>query len=302
MSQTVYATSNLYFIIPRFDRKYPPLEKVILPFSKWIYFLIIFVFFKVIALYYIFREQFSEKQSQKFIYNLLVSSLGSPLENIPTKNFPRFLVTCWLVLFLIIRTSYCSFLYYFLRSDMRIVQPITIQSVLDDYKIFSTDMMYNLLNAQPNVQSKLIHEFIPKMQIFEKAFRSGDEHGKSAYLMNFEMYGWLRKNKTWVRNRLYLVPQVVLAQQFAINTKKNSFLRPVLYDRILLFTSFGLLASSRKEHMDIKNINKFANEVKIQSMNFQDVSGIFVVWAFFLLLSFVVFLWEVMSVKCKIWS
>lgn len=294
----MFFISNLYLIIPRFDKKYPPLEKVLLPFSRWIYFFIIFVFIKVIALRYIFRERFMGQQ-RTFLYHLLVTSLGAPFERLPKKITSRFLVTCWIVLFFILRTSYCSFLYFFIRSDMRIVQPITIQSVLDNYKIFSTDVMFNLLYAQPNIQSKLIHEYDSKMAIFEQAFDSGYENGKTAFLMNIEMYGWMRKNE-WVRNRLYLVPQRVMGQHYAIYMKKNSPLKPVFYNKFLRFVSFGLMSKWRKQYMDVNNINEFSSGVKLEIMNYEDVSGVFVIWACLLALSCVVFILEFASVKFNI--
>lgn len=274
------------------------MKKVIYPFSIGIYYMILLIFIIVFTSYHFLQKRFPKEDFGNPMYNLLVSSLGSPFEKVPRSTFVRFLATSWIILFFLLRTSYSSFLYHFIRSDIKLVQPNDIPSVLANYRILSTDMMYDLLVDQPEIQSKLIHEDVGKSVIFEKAFFLEPE--LTAFIMNIEMCGYVRKTSKRFTSNLYIVPQTVLAQYYVIYMKKNSILKTAFDGKILLYHSSGLVKKWEQEYVDIKEINKYSNDITLQQMNFEDVSGIFVIWAGFLGLCLLVFVFELISLKFHI--
>lgn len=289
--------SNLYFVIPDFDKKYSPLKKILYPFSNEMYVLIIVIFLAVFIMHHFlpgnFREILMPKQKIP-IYQLVVSSLGSQVDHIPPNSFARFIIICWIVLFLIIRTAYCSFLYHFIRSNIKVVPPNDIPSVLENFQVFSTDIMYNLLEYQPEIQSKLIHEDVPKGQIFWKAFLS--EHGTVAFLMNIELYGFAKTRDKWVRTHMFIVPKKVLAQNYVIYMKKNSLLKRAFDRQILRYISFGLMDKWERKYINVKAFEK-AKDDNFKQMIFEDVSGIFAICGGFLCFSCIVFVFEIISMK-----
>ncbi|KAL5275981.1 hypothetical protein ACFFRR_001668 [Megaselia abdita] len=292
------------------------MKKVLYPFTNGIYFLVIWIFVTVIAIYNCLpRNKKLLGIEKRPVYNLMVSSLGSSIEHIPQKSSSRFLVTLWMILFFILRTSYSSFLYHFIRSDIKIIQPKDIASVLENYKVLSTEVMYNLMDGQPEIQSQLIHEDVQKARIFEKAFWTG--HGNNAFLMNIEMYGFANlktkkistsklaygfqtKKTDWISNHLYVVPQKVLAQNYVIYMKKNSLLKKVFDNEILRYTCFGFMEKWQRDYMDMSQINKFQNDVPLKQMNFEDVAGTFYIWSGFLIVCLIVFVVEVVSFRCGV--
>lgn len=296
LSQSVsYGISNLYFVIPRYSEKYPSIKKIMKPFTNGIYCFVLGIFIVVFAIYHFLQKHVSLIFVKRLKYNLVVSSLGSPLEHLPKKTFFRFLAASWLILFLILRASYCSFLYHFIRSDMKIVQPDDIQSVLANYKILSTDDMYNLFDHIPEIQSKLIAEDVSKVQIFENAFTSN--LGPTAFLMNIELCGFARKQSRWVVTHMYLVPEEVLARNYVIYMKKNSLLKRSFDNKILRYICVGLMVKWEREYMDVNELNEFEEEIRLQKITFEDVSGIFVIWGGLLGLSFIVFIFELVNFK-----
>lgn len=293
LSQSVsYGLSGLYFVIPRYSVKYPSIEKIIKPFTSEIYGLILIIFIAVLATFPFLQKHVSQK---RLTYNLVVSALGSPFEHLPQKTFFRFLAAIWLILFLLLRASYCSFLYHFIRSDMKIVQPDDIHSVLGNYRILSTDVMYNLFDYLPEIQNKLIPENVSKAKIFDNAFTS--MLGPTAFIMNIELCGFARKQSRWIATHMYIVPEKVFSLNYVIYMEKNSLLKKSFDITILRYISVGLMVKWAREYTDVKELNEFEDEVSLKEITFDDVSGIFVIWGGFLGFSFIIFIFELIYFK-----
>lgn len=185
---TVAIFNDFYSLIVPPGQKYSPLEKLILPFDSavWVCFAIVFItaYFVVV-----FIKQFSDREVAEIIIgdhvsgpglNIFMIFMGGGMRVLPKKNFPRFLVTSFILFCLIMRFGNFSFLrikinlpscrtayqgkyFEYLTSDIRKQEVQSVEEIIEKKLIiFSKRCVGN--------QEKLFNtsELIVELGIFER--------------------------------------------------------------------------------------------------------------------------------------
>lgn len=137
-----HITTPLYcydftFVVTR-GAKYTPLEKLILPFDGPTWLLIILMFamgYSTIFVLHRFPMELREivfgDRSLNPSLNLMLIFFGFGLNQVPRRNFARFLFLMFVLYCLIIRTAYQGKMYEFMTADVRKPTATTVEEMFD---------------------------------------------------------------------------------------------------------------------------------------------------------------------------
>ncbi|XP_046802662.1 uncharacterized protein LOC111674900 [Lucilia cuprina] len=225
-----YYMSNYFFIISSKTDSYDPFTKLLLPFEKeiWIVLICIYGFGNILVfiLIYLNRKLKSlvlGRENENPAYNMVVISLGGAVAKDPKVPFSRFLLMLWLVATFILRTVYQAFMFYFIKSDLQKPLPKSIAELFHNkYRIFMSDVVYSTITNLPLLALKAEILNSTELESFEM-LRYPQKYApyKLAILMAHEYYGYY-KLITPINNDFYVVPEQLFTQQLTIYMKKNS--------------------------------------------------------------------------------
>jgi hypothetical protein len=145
---TIYESFDYVFIIPEGDL-YKPFEILFLPFDFMTWILIIVTF--LIGVITILIIKMMSKNVQDFVFgsnvktpitNLWIGIYGLSQTKTPTRNFARYLLCCYLMYCLIIRTCYQSELNLFMQSDGRKPEMKTIDELIESDLFLIVDPVF----------------------------------------------------------------------------------------------------------------------------------------------------------------
>ncbi|KAM7347846.1 uncharacterized protein ACRADG_007333 [Cochliomyia hominivorax] len=227
---TTYYMSSYYFIISSKTDIYDPFTKLLLPFGRNIWLVLIFMFIignivliTVIQLNHKFKSLVVGGENKAPAYNMIVVSLGGPVPKDPKVPFSRYLLMLWLLSTFILRTVYQGFLYHFIKNDMRSPPPKFISELFSkEYRILMSDAVYNSITDLPILYAKAELLNTTEMEAFEMLRRPQDFYPhKLAILTAHEYYGYY-KYITPINYDFYVVPEKLFTQRLSIYMKKNS--------------------------------------------------------------------------------
>jgi hypothetical protein len=171
--------SSVYFNFPQVfvispGKRLTQLEKLLQPFETIVWVLTLFVLLIGVAVIWIIRLKLTSWASFVFgknvndpIFNMLVVVFGGSQQKLPARNFARYLLAMFLILFLVLRSAYQGSVFMFLQSDKHLRSVESIDDMIDqEFRIYMTKS--HLKNFFDN-QSEIVQRFV----IFQ-AFCSSD--------------------------------------------------------------------------------------------------------------------------------
>lgn len=141
-SHSVVYIESYYVATPA--EPYTPYEKLLLPFDKWTWFMIILTF--LVTFLIIFIVNLMSNKTRNLVYGFQVKNpfwnvvsifFGISQTRLPVEHFPRFILTLFIAFCLIFRTCYQNKLFEFMTSEPRKPPPGSFAEMLDrNYTIF----------------------------------------------------------------------------------------------------------------------------------------------------------------------
>lgn len=277
-----YYISKLNFVVPTNPKPYTPIAKYTHSISLEVIQILICIF--VIIVFFsqcssVFLKDYIFGSNRKnVVYNFTVSIFGSQIEYGPRKNFARYIMVMWILLFFFVKCFYQAFLYNFYRIDEKGKLPDTIEDILGEYRVIMTQDTYELIDCLPDIQS--VANVISKSNI-EALDDMLDIPNATALLLPLEYFGYYnylhRTND--ISDNFLVIEEVVLTQPYSIYLKHDSYVKWMFDYYIFTFLSFGLMTKWERTFFDFDDIYGYhAFPKKVTPLTLEDVYGIFIIY------------------------
>lgn len=142
-STTSFTSESLIFVVPQ-GRTLAPLEKLIYPFNRRVWFFIVAIAFSGALVIFIIQQQ--RKSIRTFVFgrnvrrpfmNMLTGYVGSSQNILPRRNFARFLLMMFLIYSMVIRTLYQGSYFQLMQSNRRHKEVQSIAEMIEkDFELF----------------------------------------------------------------------------------------------------------------------------------------------------------------------
>lgn len=303
-STTTYMTSKLVIVLPK-GRQYTSLERLLYPFDLKIWLGIHFYIFSgvIVIVFLLTRSNRHLLKSlilgkrQDHLLNLISVIFSNPVK-VPELTFPKFLLMCWILLFLIMRVAYQANLFELLRTNRSKPVPKTLSEVVQEgYALFCTEAIKNMIEKIPELNNTVYTVYLNNISdmIMLEWMSEKKAHDKVGVIVTEESFFYYKLKNSTKAHQMDVVKSRIFSQNIAINLKKNSIYKGSI-DRIIN----GLLASGWVEFY--KRNFTWMKELKFSGSNdfeilltMKQIWVIFVVKAFGSLLSIVIFIIEYFS-------
>ena len=231
-----------------------------------------------------------------YFYTMVVGA-NMTTKRMPKRNFARFLLTCWLLVTLILRSAYQSGMYQMLRDNKQWNPPNTIENVFEqNYLISMTPENRRYLAILPDVK---------RLRIFNTTILSAFTDMLSinepiAFITPYEYYGYFAKVNASQWQRLHLVRERLLTQQLTVYVRHHSYLIHVLNTQIAESQYYGFISLwNRRFSQSLSAVWKSANakqganlQTEPIGLSMRELGAIFVILIWMEIFSIAVFLIE----------
>ena len=160
---TTYSYDSLVFLVPP-GAKLTPFEKLIFPFTSVVWCMVLGVFLVGFVVIQILKQQKLSVKNFIFgtrvkhpILNMFSGFIGGMQNILPRRNFARFLLMCFLLYSLVVRTLYQALYFQLFQSEKtrRTVQTID-EIVSKNYKIYVMEGNEDLLQQVEAFKGRLV--------------------------------------------------------------------------------------------------------------------------------------------------
>ena len=293
-----YISDYLVFVIPP-GAEYGPFEKFLLPLTLGTWFMVMTVFcIACLAIFYIRRRS---KATQDFVFgrnirhpylNVLTAFVGGSQSRLPTRNFSRFLLMSFLMYSLVIRTAYQGAYYGFLKSNMKHDEPNTIDEMIDkDFRFYFFDWTIDFsadiekLSSRATVIPESDKDLILK-KMDHSDFKGALIEQMAILSIRDQTDQHLYKSKICKEKFLFI--------SSVIYTQKNFYLLDEINKHIQTIHAAGL-----NYYWHSKFLGKSYSAIvsaqaskQPQTLKMLQLSGCFQVWAFGMITSILIFIFE----------
>ncbi|XP_059619128.1 uncharacterized protein LOC132263401 [Phlebotomus argentipes] len=301
LSSTIpYFFSNLILFVPP-GRNLTAMEKILYPFNitVWTSILAVFIIWTVVVIV----GKFLPVRKRIFIFgfnnhfpfvNVINVFLGGSMPSSPRRNFARFLLISWIILSLVVRTSYQGALFGFLKESKGPVLVDSIEEMQEEgYKIYGS---HEILRQFPfrtiygsmlePTESRDIERL--RIKTLDRSFKGamiGTEFALSYLNQKFFLKGIKYHS---VRHETILYPVSMVMQKY-------SHLVQAFDTELWKFKENGLVSKWTSEFYDSKFVKPQPDQGLQKPLIFRQLHGIFLIYIVMIGFSFLVFLLELFS-------
>jgi Ligand-gated ion channel len=283
---------EIMFIIPP-GRLYTSFEKLSLPFTNQVWFLISFVFLAGFFTIYVVSLKHKKLRSLVFgervtqpAMNMLIVVFGLQQTKLPTKTFARFILLNFLLFCLVIRCVYLAALYRFLQTDRRHAEVKSIdQMIQNNFKFYIVPTSYDLIKSSPEIANRA--EFFQKDNFYLNLTLDGSEKIAAIETNSRIMTKIQKMNTTFI-----LCKERLMSLQMVWYLRKNSMYTEVLNEKINWLMSSGIFRYWVKQEFG-NGLLKKSDGVKLNKINLDHLSGIFYILFFGYFLATLAFIVEI---------
>ncbi|XP_029405731.2 uncharacterized protein LOC115066099 [Bactrocera dorsalis] len=280
-----YFLSSLNFIVNSNLEPYSPFRKLFLPFRSHIWRLLLIIYLGVFALRLIFSLMGVTRSH--FVFgvtnhmpgiNMFNVCLGGalPPRQVPRRNFARYVLMLWLIMTMLLRSSYQAFLYNLIKSNIGRPPPNTIAELLhQNYQLLMTEDVLATIHDLPVISSSAQVLNISRSHSFELVRRSDR---RIAILTPYEYVGYFKRYNTSFTKGVHVVEERVFTQQLSFYMASNSMLLHRFNDIILQYITVGLWEKWVRELLDMSLRFDSGSEEPIAKVTVQQMSGAWYVW------------------------
>ncbi|XP_011193653.2 uncharacterized protein LOC105219308 [Zeugodacus cucurbitae] len=294
-----YFLSSFNFIVNSNLEPYSPFTKLFLPFNSHIWSLLLFIYLGVFALRLI--VSLMGVRPSNFIFgatnhmpglNMLNVCLGGalPSNQLPQRNFARYFLMLWLIMTMLLRSSYQAFLYNLIKSNIGRPPPKTIAELLrQDYQLLMTADVLATVYDLPVISANAQILNISRFESFELVRRPDR---RIAILTPYEFVGYFKRYNASFTKGVHVVEERVFTQQLSFYMASNSMLLQRFNRIILRYITVGLWEKWVRELLDMSPRSDGGFEEPIAQVTMQQMYGAWYVWFIGNVLSTVVLIIE----------
>ncbi|KAM8720671.1 hypothetical protein ACLKA7_006674 [Drosophila subpalustris] len=238
--------------------------------------------------------------------NLELMFVGMPMMQTPSFNAKRIYCIMLMLYTLLIRTVYQGKLYHLIRTHQLNRLPQSIDELVDhNYTVVLSDEMHEMIGEIPTVQYMQFHRLgsnsTPMQTLDYLATRAQDNRLVAATGLNFfKRFNRLRANEAQMKQQapiqFKLIPEDVIDLQVTMYLRKHSFLIDEFNDQIIRMRSVGLLELWARWELDLSYLWT-EQALNFEMLGLQQLYAIFLVVLSGLLLSTLLFLLELLSLR-----
>lgn len=310
-STSSYISEKITFIIPP-GREFQSFEILILPFSIPTWIVVLASYFIGVLVIFIVKK--SPQNVQRFVFginvrhpylNMFAATFGGAQYILPRNNFGRFLLMLFLMYSLVIRTVYQGFFYHLLQSSDHHQEVRSVDEMIEeDFKFYIFDYMWDSFQNATKIRSRYFNiKLISLNMSLCNSFRvvSTPYDHKVAYFKNVAdpkfkgtiAFAYTEYLYEVQRNtpKFRICKEIFMTIPSVIYTPKDFYLVDALSEMIEAYKAAGLI-----EHWHSKSFykTKSRDSQSPQVIKLRHLEGCFEEWLVGLLLSFMVFIMEVM--------
>lgn len=299
-----YYSSPVVLLIPP-GRPYTSMEKLVLPF-RFVTWGILAIGFLISAIV-VSVAKFIAPQRRAFIFgprnnypfiNTINAFLGGSVALVAGRNFARFLLMLWILLGIVIRICYQGALFHFLKEQKMVSLVDTIPKLIDaGFKIYGDAALTSYFSGLPNFDELFVT--INGSYYQEYRLKTLDHNFRGAVLTTQLSVAYLNERFASQNKYFRTTKDQVVQFYITIPMRKNSFLR-VPFDKILWrYKESGLIDHWSMLFFNLRNVKLQSEQNGPQPLNFDQLSGIFIVFLILIVFSCLIFIVEVISTKLR---
>jgi hypothetical protein len=296
-----YSQSSLVLVVPP-GREVSSFRKLLNPFdgSVWQILLVVMTFVFVVTI--VLKK--SSRRVQDFVFgkqnrtpflNIINVITGCPMHKMPDRNFSRWILTMFVIMWLVIRSLYVAVLYKELQSTERQLPVQTIQESLNLGFVY-----YMLASTQDNIKylpelysRRVVVSRLEAMRVMpqlnDPLTRAGFLGGINAILYSnlVNLYGF----------KLTICPEPLMLRQYAVVYPKDFYLIPRIDELLIVLVENGLIDYWMSEHTE--SIRRPASVREPMKLTLSHLLSAYQLTLLGMALASVVFVGELLSMKIK---
>lgn len=296
-SSVSYFSSDMTFIVPK-GRPFTSLERLAKPFRPSVWYTLAATLMIAMAVIIGIKYQSANvrnfvfgSQNNSPIFNLGLIILGMSQTRLPIRNFARFILMCYIMLCLVIRSLYQGSAYRFLQSNINHESAETIEEMIaEDFEFFMYESSVNILETEAVDKSKVKNFYLEKFEGYMMNITNGSLHKAaftasrplSVYLSNMFKYEYKISKKSIIN-----VPIVMYFQ-------KESSLVNVFDIKLGRILNAGLVEFWQRQSTS-KKTDRTVVQLKVLSI--EHLSGTFQIWLAGCFITFLTFVFELLQIK-----
>ena len=240
-----YAQSPLIMVVPP-GAEFSSFSKLLSPFDDSVWYIVNAMMFVVI--FVTFALKFQSTRVQDFVFgrhnrtpflNIVNVIVGLPTHRNPGRNFSRWLLVMFIMMWLIFRSLYQAVLFKNLQSTERKLPVQTIEESLQSGFVYYmlAPTQENIVNL-PEVFSRRI--VVSRSESHEIMLKFSDPTFKAAFLGALDTVAYSSKVKLYGFS-LNVCPEPLMLRQYGLAFPKNSFFSSVFDEKLILLVENGLI-------------------------------------------------------------
>uniref|UniRef100_A0A8W9BML7 Ionotropic receptor n=1 Tax=Phlebotomus papatasi TaxID=29031 RepID=A0A8W9BML7_PHLPP len=300
-----YKYTSLTLMIPP-GRPYTALEELLMPFhlSVWIcIFGILITTTSVVVLAKFWKPQkrsfiFGHGNNYPFISSINIF-LGGSLRNTPRRNFARFLLMMWILLSLVLRSSYQAVLFGFLKEQRNFSAINSLDEMQKEgFKIYGVAVAADyFLESMMQYRNMYVPTTIEEVQKYRMQTMNYDFKG--AVLTNEYMAAYMNKQYSKQNIMFYTLKPPILQLLFSILLRQDSYLTKLFNGELMKLWDSGLIQKWSSLFDDSMYLKETSDYVP-GPLSLYQLRGIFTMYLFLIIISFLFFLLELLSRKSRL--
>ncbi|XP_037921285.1 uncharacterized protein LOC119658093 [Hermetia illucens] len=299
-----FATTYSYYQVPivvsiPHGLSYTALERLFYPFSDAVWLGVLLISISAV-LVIVLLKYFIKRHAEFFImgsnnktpiYNMLISALGGQVNHPPKHTFARYILMKWLILALVLRSTYQAVLYDFIRTNTEKKLPDSLEELVDAGYTIHVDPPTKDI-AQSNRGLRNIYEIsVESQHAFLLRLQGGLQKRGILCPRDYVTYF---NNVHYKDGPLHILKERILVQPNCIYFQKYSFFVRPFNDIIRRFWSGGLLDKWKDDFTKPKytfdgsrpSVRRFSNE---------QLAGAYELYGALIGVAFVIFMLELLS-------
>ena len=296
-----YAQSPLILVVPP-GAEFSSFYKLLSPFDDSVWYIVNAMMLIVIFVTFVLKCQSTRVQDFVFgghnrspFLNIVNVIVGQPTHRNPGRNFSRWLLVMFIMMWLIFRSLYQAVLFKNLQSTERNLPVQTVEESLQSGFVYYmlAPTQENIVNL-PEVFSRRI--VLSRSESHEIMMKFNDPSLKAAFLGALDTVAYTSKIKFYGFS-LNVCPESLMLRQYGVTFPKDSFLSSAFDEKLILLVENGLIAywlSERTENTRHKSTIREPIKLSLQHL----FSGFQVLWSG-VGLAILAFIVELISMKIK---
>ncbi|XP_059619125.1 uncharacterized protein LOC132263398 [Phlebotomus argentipes] len=298
-----YHATSLTMLIPP-GRPYTPLETLFHPMKYIIWSCIGSIFIASAVL--VAATQFTTPQRRAFIFghgnhhpfiNTINVFLGGCVSVTPRRNFARFLLMVWILMSLVIRSSYQGALFKILKENRNASAADTLSKMhKQGLKIYGVDSLKKYFTTEPYNK---MYVPISAQELDDYRERSSSPDFDGVVVTPALNIAYLNEKHSNEHVQYRRAKEQVVTLYYCIFLRKYSYLMKPFDKELWKYVESGLINRWTSIFYNIKYLKEVERKSGLKPLTLDQLSGIFAAYAILLSLSFVVFLLEMLSRKLR---